>query len=301
MCSPSSFETDLPELPKNLLAEDNYQFEFQDVHTPDRSVNADADGIAKWYARFQEGEQSRGPFFGVRHSKLHLHNRRLLFSSSRAISLKLFLAQDPFDYENNFNEDQPHQEMGERARMWRTYLAESAKVDADKVANWTDALDVLLVFAGLFSGVVSTFVTQTFQTLQIDNSEVTSYLVFELVHLQRASMDGLNSSSVAHSPLTPNMTFRPTSTATWVNGLWFTSLALSLTTALIAVLTKQWIHEYRTSIQLGTYRERSRIRQFRFTNLSEWHVPVIIGLLPVVMHVALGFFCAGLILLLLSL
>ncbi len=114
-------------------------------------------------------------------------------------------------------------------------------------------------------------------------------------------MDGLNSSSVAHSPLTPNMTFRPTSTATWVNGLWFTSLALSLTTALIAVLTKQWIHEYRTSIQLGTYRERSRIRQFRFTNLSEWHVPVIIGLLPVVMHVALGFFCAGLILLLLSL
>ncbi|KAF8896951.1 hypothetical protein CPB85DRAFT_1479338 [Mucidula mucida] len=97
------------------------------------------------------------------------------------------------------------------------------------------------------------------------------------------------------------MTFHPTSTASWVNGLWFTSLALSLTTALIAVLTKQWIHEYRTSIELGTYRERGRIRQFRFTNLSEWHIPVIIGLLPVLMHVALGVFFAGLIILLLSL
>ena len=38
--------------------------------------------------------------------------------------------------------------------------------------------------------------------------------------------------------------FRPSLSALWVNGLWFTSLALSLTTALIAVLTKQWIHKY---------------------------------------------------------
>ncbi len=114
-------------------------------------------------------------------------------------------------------------------------------------------------------------------------------------------MDGLPSSSVPQSPLSPYMTYHPTSTASWVNGLWFTSLVLSLTTALIAVLTKQWIHEYRTSIELGTYRERGRIRQFRFTNLSDWHVPVIIGLLPVLMHVALGVFFAGLIILLLSL
>ncbi len=58
----------------------------------------------------------------------------------------LFKAQDPFDYEHKCSEDAPHEEMGEKGRMWKTYLAESAKVDADKVANWTDALDVLLVF-----------------------------------------------------------------------------------------------------------------------------------------------------------
>ncbi|KAF9009213.1 hypothetical protein BDZ89DRAFT_996649, partial [Hymenopellis radicata] len=228
--------------------------------------------------------QKGSPFFGVRHSSQWTPG-----------------VVDPFDYEQKYGEDKPYEEMGESGRMWKTYLSESAKVDADKVMSWTDALDVLLVFAGLFSAVVSTFVAQTFQTLQIDNGEVTAYLVFELVHLQRAAMDGLTSDAVRHSHLTPNMTFHATSTATWVNGLWFTSLALSLTTALIAVLTKQWIHEYRTSIQLGTYRERGRIRQFRFTNMSEWHVPVIIGLLPILMHVALGVFFAGLILLLLSL
>ncbi|KAF9025417.1 hypothetical protein BDZ89DRAFT_902932, partial [Hymenopellis radicata] len=202
------------------------------------------------------------------------------------------------DHECKFDEDQPYHEVGENARIWKTYLAESAKFNADKVASWTDALDVSLIFAGLFSGVVSTFVSQTFQTLQIDNTEVTSNLIFELVRLQRASMDGLPSDSVPHSPLTPPM---PPPTFTWVNGLWFASLALSLSTALVASLTRQWVHEYHAPIQLETDRDRARISQFRFTDLLKWHVPLIIGLLPVLMHIALGFFSAGLILLLFSL
>ncbi|KAF8896950.1 hypothetical protein CPB85DRAFT_1479328 [Mucidula mucida] len=140
--------------------------------------------------------------------KRKIKSRRAALISGRDMpifgySMPLFKAQDPFDYEHKYSEDAPHEEMGEKGRMWKTYPAESAKVDADKVANWTDALDVLLVFAGLFSAVVSTFVSQTFQTLQIDNHEVTSYLIFELVHLQRASMDGLPSSSVPQSPLSP--------------------------------------------------------------------------------------------------
>ncbi|KAF9009224.1 hypothetical protein BDZ89DRAFT_1168053 [Hymenopellis radicata] len=118
--------------------------------------------------------QKGSPFFGVRHSSQWTPG-----------------VVDPFDYEQKYGEDKPYEEMGESGRMWKTYLSESAKVDADKVMSWTDALDVLLVFAGLFSAVVSTFVAQTFQTLQIDNGEVTAYLVFELVHLQRAVMDGL--------------------------------------------------------------------------------------------------------------
>ncbi len=36
--------------------------------------------------------------------------------------------------------------MAEDSRFWRTCVDEAAKVDAGKVADWTDALDVLLVF-----------------------------------------------------------------------------------------------------------------------------------------------------------
>ncbi len=32
------------------------------------------------------------------------------------------------------------------ARVWKTFLEEYAKFDADRVEDWRDALDVLLVF-----------------------------------------------------------------------------------------------------------------------------------------------------------
>ncbi|KAF8906123.1 hypothetical protein CPB85DRAFT_1173384, partial [Mucidula mucida] len=78
----------------------------------------------------------------------------------------------------------------------------------------------------------------------------------------------------------------------WVNGLWFTSLVMSLFTALISGLVKQWLYHY-TIIPSGTPRERSCIRQYRYRGLQLWHVPAIIGLLPVLLHLALALFYVG--------
>lgn len=88
--------------------------------------------------------------------------------------------------------------------------------------------------------------------------------------------------------------FQPQASDVWVNSLWFTSLGLSLATALIAVLTKQWIHEYAT-VPTGTHRARARIRHYRYMALTKWRVPLIIELLPVLMHVSLGLFFLGLV------
>ena len=154
--------------------------------------------------------------------------------------------------------------------------------------------------AGLFSAVVTTFVAQTCQRLEADFTEVNAHLMYESINIDRARAAGLSILEVPRSQLTPFSRVRPSQTAVWVNGLWFTSLALSLTTALMAVLTKQWIHQY-MSVPSGTPRDRSRIRQFRYMSLQRWQVPVIIGLLPVLMHIALGVFFAGLIVYLYSL
>ncbi|KAF8887412.1 hypothetical protein CPB85DRAFT_1204504, partial [Mucidula mucida] len=199
---------------------------------------------------------------------------------------------DPYDYEQKFPEDEKFKEMGPMARVWKTFLEEYNKFDSDMVEDWRDALDVL---AGLFSAVVSTFVAQSSQTLQVNFSEVTANLIFEVANLQRVMLNGATSDEgIAHSALSPDTPVRVSSTSTFVNALWFTSLALSVTTALLAVLTQQWIHQY-LATSSGTPRDRCRTRQFRYENLKEWHVPLIIGMLPVLMHVALCLFFGGLV------
>ncbi len=114
--------------------------------------------------------------------------------------------------------------------------------------------------------------------------------MLRLIDIQMAISHGAQA-PLAHNT-NPAASFRAKSGDLWVNGLWFTSLVLSLTTTLIAVLTKQWINEYMI-LPSGTPRDRARIRHFRFIGLQQWRVPLIIGLLPVLMHVSLGVFFAG--------
>ncbi len=145
---------------------------------------------------------------------------------------------------------------------------------------------------------MTTFVVQTSQNLQVDYSEVTASLMLRVIDNQVAISLGQHAQPAPKS--NPSTAFTAKSSDLWVNGLWFTSLVLSLTTTLIAVLTKQWINEY-IVLPSGSPRDRSRIRHFRFIGLEQWHVPLIISLLPVLMHVSLGVFLAGLIIFLCSL
>ncbi len=69
---------------------------------------------------------------------------------------------------------------------------------------------------------------------------------------------------------------------------------ISPTTALFAVLTKQWIHQY-MAVPSGTPKDRCRVRQFRYMGLQQWGVGFIIGLLPVLMSASLCIFLVGLV------
>ncbi len=148
--------------------------------------------------------------------------------------------------------------------------------------------------AGLFSAVVTTFVAQTSQSLQSDYAAMSASLLYESILVQRAIANGSPVNTITPSPLNPTIAFVPATTDVWVNSLWFTSLFLSLTTALVAVLVKQWLHHY-VALPSGTPRDRSFIRQFRYAGFQKWHVQVIIGLLPVLMHLALAIFLSGLV------
>ncbi|KIY62557.1 hypothetical protein CYLTODRAFT_173217 [Cylindrobasidium torrendii FP15055 ss-10] len=53
-----------------------------------------------------------------------------------------------------------------------------------------------------------------------------------------------------------NVTSAVARTDVWVNALWFTSLALSLSSALLAVLSKQWLRQYLSFVS-GIYSSRA--------------------------------------------
>ncbi|KAK0239611.1 hypothetical protein EDD85DRAFT_456394 [Armillaria nabsnona] len=200
---------------------------------------------------------------------------------------------DLSNYEDRFPEDPIYEETAPNARVWRTHQAESEIHDVNMVEEIRDNVDVLLVFAGLFSAVVTTFVVQTSQSLQADYVQVSASLLFELVLVQRAIANGSPVNTIPISSLNPQTTFVPAATDVWVNGLWFTSLFLSLTTALVAVLVKQWLHHY-VVLPSGTPRERCCVRQYRYLGFQKWRVEVIVGVLPVLMHLALALFFIGL-------
>ncbi|PBK71083.1 hypothetical protein ARMSODRAFT_883898, partial [Armillaria solidipes] len=201
----------------------------------------------------------------------------------------------PRDYKARYPPDPYGQEMSDNARIWPIYLEEAADFDANMLAEWRDTIDVLLVFAGLFSAVLTTFVVQTSQNMQPDYNQASTLLLFEILRV--TILNGSQSSI----PSSPTAFSSPTRSDEWVNSLWFVSLTLSLITALVAVLVKQWLHQYVAIVSDSSARDRARIRHLRYAGLQTWQVPMIIGLLPVLLHVSLALFFAGLVVFMFSL
>jgi hypothetical protein len=94
--------------------------------------------------------------------------------------------------------------------------------------------------------------------------------------------------------------FSPSSKDIRVNVFWFTSLSLSLATALLGILCMQWLGEYQRKTPLDP-REAISLRQLRYEGLIAWKVPQILMSLPVLLHLSLLLFFIGLIDLLWSL
>ncbi|KAF9471722.1 hypothetical protein BDN70DRAFT_845191 [Pholiota conissans] len=197
---------------------------------------------------------------------------------------------------------EPWDELGsegsEHARIWHIYNDETAKLDAATTDGLNRGIDVLLVFTGLFSAVLTTFIIQSYQQMLPGPSDMTNLLLQQLIaDLRRSSI--LNSTDPIQLPTIAGANVVPTmGEIRWVNGLWFAALACSLSAALVSMLSKQWIQPA-PNIS-GSPRFRARQRQRRYAQLRRWHVYAVINALPLLLHAALLLFFAGLIVLLWS-
>ncbi|EMD33931.1 hypothetical protein CERSUDRAFT_117454 [Gelatoporia subvermispora B] len=174
---------------------------------------------------------------------------------------------------------------------WPACAAFIKQHDEQMTKNWKEDIDTLLVFAGLFSAVVTAFATQSYAMLQ---QQQTSSLPNSG---QGPSLQG-NSTSVNGSIISSqgimHTLFEPSPSVIRINILWFYSLVCSLISSLLAILAKQWLREYMCEGS-STPRETIRIRQHRFDGLTTWHVSKLIAFPPILLQCALVLFFFGLI------
>lgn len=81
-----------------------------------------------------------------------------------------------------------------------------------------------------------------------------------------------------------------------MNALWTLSLALCITCTLSAILVQEWIHEYLYySKYHHTPSTRARIRAYLFNGLSGYRSDQVISAIPLLLHLAILLFGAGMI------
>ncbi|KAF8257261.1 hypothetical protein EI94DRAFT_1525101, partial [Lactarius quietus] len=153
---------------------------------------------------------------------------------------------------------------------------------------WKADADGILIFTGLFSAAVASLISVSIQDLQ-QNPQDTSN--FYLANIYRNMADPNISSSLPTSP----PPFSPPNYAVWVNALWFLSLAISLTCALLATFLQQWARRYlKVTYSRYSPHKRARIRAFFAEGVEKCLLPWAVDTLPTLLHISLFLFFAGL-------
>jgi hypothetical protein len=126
------------------------------------------------------------------------------------------------------------------------------------------------------------------------SSQDTSAFYLANIHQLLAAANGTHVPipSTLVDPLAP---FSPPTYAIWVNTLWFLSLVISLTCALLATLLQQWARRY-IKITQPRYSpdKRARIRAFFSEGVERLHLPWAVEALPALLHLSLFLFFSGL-------
>ena len=139
---------------------------------------------------------------------------------------------------------------------------------------------------------LTTFVVETYTKLEPDSGDASSDILLQ-ISLQLASLSVagsfINSTVPAFSPppfVAPVSSVR-------INTLWSCSLVLALITASLAILVKQWFHEYMAHESQSPL-SHLRLRFFRHDGLVKWRVFELAAALPMLLQLALLLFFIGL-------
>ncbi|KAF8650330.1 hypothetical protein AX16_005292 [Volvariella volvacea WC 439] len=141
------------------------------------------------------------------------------------------------------------------------------KHDDEMCQAWTDEIQNLLIFTGLFTATVTAFTVESYQWLDNDSAGTTARMLTQ-ISLQLANL----SDPITHNPtLTNSLSFDPEPRKSYAVGV-------------------NWLREYQRDSQSMLPKDAISLRQLRFTGLTNWNVPAIISILPLFLQVAVVLF-----------
>ncbi|KAI0265272.1 hypothetical protein BC834DRAFT_988755 [Gloeopeniophorella convolvens] len=167
----------------------------------------------------------------------------LLLESEPTDSRSDFRAQSPAWPDIEAQTEQPNQPQEPQpepvgdfdensSALWTLYEKEARAHDEALIKTWKEDMDGILIFAGLFSAALTSFIAESNETLQVDPMQ-------EMVYYQRQSVAMLAQLSqqvasiapqvsIPTTPLPPFPTFQPSPSDVRVNVYYFMSLVFSL-------------------------------------------------------------------------
>ncbi|KIO28217.1 hypothetical protein M407DRAFT_72124, partial [Tulasnella calospora MUT 4182] len=155
--------------------------------------------------------------------------------------------------------------------FWKRYDHLADIHDKKLTSNLDANLDVLLIFAALFSAINTAFISIAMPDLSPNPSDETNALL-------RLIVMKADNSNLTLADLSPPSS--PNSTSIIVNCLLYASLSCSLLAAVGAMMSKEWLQSFDRTGQTGPLEEQGRFRQRKLNGVERWHLEAVIKFLP---------------------
>ncbi|KAJ6540394.1 hypothetical protein B0H19DRAFT_1381550 [Mycena capillaripes] len=178
------------------------------------------------------------------------------------------------------------------SKLWAVYVSEADKYDKALVESWKNDMEGMLIFTGLFSASLTSFLVESYKTLIPDPGGSTVQLLSQISQQLTAAANGTSLQLPASTPVH----FTPATSSLVCNALWFISLGLSLSCALIATLLEQWARHFLHKADMRSAPViRARIFSYLYYGMKRFNMHTVVDIVPLLLHASLFCFFAGLV------
>ncbi|TFK65967.1 hypothetical protein BDN72DRAFT_746963, partial [Pluteus cervinus] len=187
---------------------------------------------------------------------------------------------------------------------WSKYEQYRQVADKEWTNEWKASMDGVIIFAGLFSAVITAFINQSMTNMKPDPAaqavDALQTISLQLKVLSDAVVNASNAGPVRAlvNASVPNAYVAGNSlddTYLTVNILWIFALVISLICALCALLVQSWTRGYLAKMaKVLDPLLRSKTRLFLRKALRRYHVDGFVSAITASLHVSVFLFLGGL-------